>query len=1127
MRENDEQDQNKGAAVTAASGASTVRTGIQENDTCNDANKFNLELIETCSNISKQLQNILKVPHLLSDNEDNTMLQGFVLFQHTKLAQLLSLCEKSKAPSTNHTSKLLEFSWNFLHNPILKYFVKQKKKILVKYNITQDKPNLSNVDIKDSNIANTLNGQNQNKKLLKNVQCIVELRKLNNKFNKLTKKFIEFYNKIMSEYLSYLPLCVDTNEKKSIHYTVQDSLDIIYLTKMCNTFGYLKYNNELTFFKKEYLPETNVYEDENKVSTVEKNYLNILKSIYHISLALAQIHKFTTLMESINYKIAQFQPVLNWCRVTEYISSGSELFMANYGKCTDHYMILSKCYLKAECFGYAIFYMIKTINTDNSSFAPNDLTSNNSMNAGNTVLALQNLHSVINLDSMTQFLVKLDDMNKDKNNRLIINKEIIESYFLYCWKLHFQENDNVTNNNDSSNLSNPKNKGKKATKDSQLYKYRWNTLLEKISIRYKKNIVPIYINLIICIGGFQILLNKSTSTNTSDENLNGDFHNKQSSSVSRERRFFSSLPGATQDYLRFCFQYINYVLENVIIKEFENGKSMKNESSFRKDYQYLAFVRVLLSWCKSSKLVLQYVHRNTKFNILITKLVNLLVQTNYQLLHHLQSPEATHRPKRDHLFVEDYQLQKLGCLQLNDFNDSQLIMSSQQKKLKISTKIASFLETQEVNTSTQNRGANSFYASRNIPNTMVISENDYKLVLKSLVYTTKKIVSGNLVNVVLQNNGKYTSMTVQEVVDSRSNSINEGPSGSKEIWGSSSLLESKENNASPLVYSGGSFTLSGAPESTLFNTKSVANSMNILTRTNNGAAFAESKTDVDLEYPAVLKSYAQSSSMTDFGDGMRSTSSHGEAVQSKFFSEASTASLQHPQNLAGNQQFEQHQLHHSNVQNEQAKRSFSSLPNFNSMSSLNTMNYSGLNSPSQGSNVSYENFDPNTASGMRVFPNPSASRENSLSSLNANIWNIGRSSSNTALPNSGRSASNGGLLYTVRSPSAEGVLSPSESSIIPNPTTAPANFNRSANFGTHPETSTEKKNFGEPNVLGNVSSSGYGYNNYGYSSQMQMNSRNTSGLPNNISYSGESGNGNAGKFTYPSDHHQTQFTNYH
>ncbi|KAL6945187.1 hypothetical protein ACO0QE_002635 [Hanseniaspora vineae] len=1101
MRENDKQDLKSDAVNTAVTAPTT-----QENDNCtNDSNKFNAELIETCSNISKQLQNILKVPHLLSDNEDNTMLQGFVLFQHTKLTQLLSLGENSKAPTTNHTSKLLEFSWNFLHNPILKYFIKQKKKILIKYNITQDKSQLSNVNI---------NSKDPNAVANNNLQCIVELRKLNNKFNKLTKKFTEFYTKIMSEYLSYLPHCVGTSENNVVHNTVQDNLDIVYLTKMCNTFGYLKYNNELIFYKKKFLPQNTMENDinvnigENTVSKNGKNYLNILKSIYHISLALAQINKFTTLMESINYKIAQFQAVLNWCRVTEYISSGSDFFIANFGKCTDHYMILSKCYMKSECFGYAMFYMIKTINTDTTS-STSSLTSSQSStssNAGNAVLALQNLHSVMNLDSMSQFLVKLDDMNKDKNNRLIINKEIIESYFLYCWKVHFQDKTTSTDN-------------------SQFYKYRWNTLLEKISIRYKKNIVPIYLNLIICIGGFQILLNKPTSTNNSDENLNGEIQSKQSTSLPKEKKFFNSLPQATQDYLRFCFQYINYVLENVIIKEFENGKSMKNESSFRKDYQYLAFVRVLLSWCKSSKLVLQYVHRNTKFNILITKLVNLLIQTNYQLLHHLQSPEATHRPKRDHLFLEDYQLQKLGCLQFNDFNDSQLSMGNQQKKSKICLKMASFLETQEANVSMQNRGANNYSANRNIPTTMVISENDYKLILKSLVYNTKKIVSGNLVNVVLQNNGKYTSMTVQEVVDSRSNSTNEGCSSSREIWGSSSMLEGKDSHTNPVVYSGGSFTLSGAPESTLFNTKSVASSMNIITSPSNNKNAAASRSDVNLEYPAILKSYAQSSSMMNIGGGMRSNSNHGEATHSKFFNEANNSSLQQQQENADIQQFAQQQtqqhMHYPHVQNEQAKHSFTPLSNFNSMSSLNTMSYPNSNTPSQGSKISYGNHDTNAGNGMGTFPNSSASRENSLSSLNSNIWNTGRSPSNTMLLNAGRSASNGGLLYTTSSPSTEGILSPSNSNIMHNTNTAPANFN------TYPRTSAESVFHGEQGLPSNGASPGHSYNSYEYNLQMQMNSRSTSGVTNNFAFNSESRNNTSDNYTYSSDQHQTQFTNYH
>lgn len=246
----------------------------------------------------------------------------------------------------------------------------------------------------------------------------------------------------------------------------------------------------------------------------------------------------------------------------------------------------------------------------------------------------------INGDPYKKILIhlnKLDAMNKDKGNRLIINKEIIEEYFLYCWNEILQKNINSDTSSET-------------TSD---FVYRFDVLKEKISIRYKKNILPIYINIILCFSGALFL--------------------KNSGKINRE-------------YYDFCLKYILFVLNNAILKEFQNflnevsasNNSSKNSKTFQNHYQYLAFVRVLLQFIYNDKDFYDICIQSKELLKQLAIFSNLCGEYSPEILQKFKPvfdsskndlSEIYDKPKRTFLYQEDLELLHWKDLTLTDFND--------------------------------------------------------------------------------------------------------------------------------------------------------------------------------------------------------------------------------------------------------------------------------------------------------------------------------------------------------------------------------------------------------------------------------------------------------------------------
>lgn len=539
----------------------------------------------------------------------------------------------------NHQSSLtsiedyieLQSIWNEMHLPILKNFYALKLTILKNHKILND---------------------NDYKKLRENVNCIVELRKLNNKYHKFLKKATDFYYSCLVDFMSIYYQMFDKNEHLSnelLQRFTEEGIIIGNASKISSTpsalsllnskIGHVDGDNSGTssngntnnnfssqhLFKKPLLfQQKYVSLDDFKAISSDLAKEKVLTSLYNICINIATLNYYTSIMETMNYKIQQFCKVLKWSTLGQFFEvhqSGVDF--------SRHHLLKSSVYFKCDCYGYAVVCLLRN---EQRELANNSET----FDMINNMLDIKGDQ----YKKVLAHLQKLDYMNKDKGNRLIINKEIIEEYFLYCWNEILQKN--IHDELPSSPTSD--------------YHYRFEVLKEKISIRYKKNILPIYINILLCVSGALFLKNSNKSS---------------------------------KKYYKFCSDYIVFVMANAILKEFHNfivetnnislGNNSKNIKTFQNHYQYLAFIRVFLQFVSTDNDFFNTIIENKELIKVLATFVNLCGEYDLDLIRKY-TPEFNSsktslkefypKPKRSFLYQEDLELLHWKDLNLNDFNDN-------------------------------------------------------------------------------------------------------------------------------------------------------------------------------------------------------------------------------------------------------------------------------------------------------------------------------------------------------------------------------------------------------------------------------------------------------------------------
>ncbi|XBW36390.1 hypothetical protein QEN19_001970 [Hanseniaspora menglaensis] len=537
----------------------------------------------------------------------------------------------SHQANTTKSKEFIEIQniWNEVHLPILKNFYALKLTILKHHKILND---------------------NDYKKLRENVNCIVELRKLNNKYHKFLKKATEFYYSCLVDFIDIFYQIFDKNQHLSNELLQRFKEEGIIIGNVSKNLlsGSQSLNQKHGFSDQENVGNNNANSNHfssqhlfKKPSLFQNKYVNLndfsdismdltkqktLSSIYNICINIATLNYYSAIMETMNYKIQQFNKVLKWSTLGQFFENHDQVTDV-YEDFSRHHLLKSSVYFKCDCYGYAVVCLLRN--------EQREQTRN-----GETFEMITNMLDV-NGDQYQKVLAhlqKLDYMNKDKGNRLIINKEIIEEYFLYCWNEILQKNMNE----------------KPFSEMTSDYHYRFEVLKEKICIRYKKNILPIYINILLCFSGALFLKNSGKSS---------------------------------KQFYKFCSDYIVFVMGNAILKEFQNylteinntSNNGKNNKTFQNHYQYLAFVRVFLQFVFNDKEFFSMIIENKELMKVLVAFVNLCGEYDPDLLKKY-SPQFTQqnqllkefysKPKRSFLYQEDLELLHWKDLNLNDFSDN-------------------------------------------------------------------------------------------------------------------------------------------------------------------------------------------------------------------------------------------------------------------------------------------------------------------------------------------------------------------------------------------------------------------------------------------------------------------------
>lgn len=115
-------------------------------------------------------------------------------------------------------------------------------------------------------------------------------------------------------------------------------------------------------------------------------------------------------------------------------------------------------------------------------------------------------------------------------------------------------------------------------------------------------------------------------------------------------------------YLKFVSDYFVIILNNV---------SQRLASKPSRQSSFLDVVRVLGSWMKSNKCILQFFHRDRRFCNALAQLLSVILKrkgTN-------NASHLNHKPKRKYFFREDVILKDFPCIgySLTDFDDSEIL----------------------------------------------------------------------------------------------------------------------------------------------------------------------------------------------------------------------------------------------------------------------------------------------------------------------------------------------------------------------------------------------------------------------------------------------------------------------
>ncbi|SCU89396.1 LAME_0E03290g1_1 [Lachancea meyersii CBS 8951] len=225
------------------------------------------------------------------------------------------------------------------------------------------------------------------------------------------------------------------------------------------------------------------------------------------------------------------------------------------------------------------------------------------------------------------------DVHKHATRGKIVNREIIETYFLVLFGARFAPE--LWIGNEQKNLI-----------SEVMLSHVQQEVMHKTATRYAKNLQLIFQNLILIIAGFDIL-----------------------KTLNRKSVELPQTQANEAKYLEFAMDYISNFVRNAVVAELTNEK----------EWVYLAFVRVAECWLMANKTVLHFAHRNTNFCEAMMHLMNEIHEKTK--CREIES-SSSHRPHRPYYFQEDVLLREFKPLKysLSDFKDSDLFNSETSSK---------------------------------------------------------------------------------------------------------------------------------------------------------------------------------------------------------------------------------------------------------------------------------------------------------------------------------------------------------------------------------------------------------------------------------------------------------------
>lgn len=397
----------------------------------------------------------------------------------------------------------------------------------------------------------------------------VELRKLNSKLTKFFKVIHKFYYGIL--------------EKVSSEFELFEILPHLFLQK-------------LNIQTKE-SPEKTVLRSDDQLA------ISVIILIHRSLLNLGSCHRYKSMCE----KFKDTSQDLQFFKKSMRYFNLATLVLPSVG---EPYLQEGLIYVQARNFGFSTY-----------SFARSALSRLPS------AAGLPNFLSSVcdpNSKIFTQVMIAFQDIFKQERDGRVVNREIIEIYFLVLFCANF-----------APALWSGET-GKCLLSGARLQHIR-EQYCQKTATRYAKNLPLILQNEILLIAGFDLL--KTYNSANKDEKATQKVKNS---------------------FLGFSFDLISHFIDNVVVKEIEN----------QQEWVYLAFVRVVNCWLMSNKAALQFAHRDVRFCDAMMRLMNSVLKSPT----FTRPPELNHRPRRPYFFEEDVSLRDFKSVKftLSDFNDDEV-----------------------------------------------------------------------------------------------------------------------------------------------------------------------------------------------------------------------------------------------------------------------------------------------------------------------------------------------------------------------------------------------------------------------------------------------------------------------